>query len=243
MNEEIKVENSYKNGLKDGLAIGLGYLSVSFTFGIMAVDAGLPWWFAVLISLTNLTSAGQFAGLGLIVSGAPLIEQALTQLVINMRYALMSFSLSQKLDRSVTTPQRCVIAFANTDEIFAVAAGHEEDVGKRYMFGLATLPIIGWTMGTLLGACAGMILPESVRSALGIAIYAMFIAIIIPPAKKSRGVQTAILMAAAMSCLFAFVPVLKNVSSGFVIIICTVVTAAVCALIFPDAGKKGGNKA
>lgn len=242
MSEEVKIENSYKNGLKDGLAIGLGYLSVSFTFGIMAVDAGLPWWFAALISLTNLTSAGQFAGLGLIVSGAPLIEQALTQLVINLRYALMSFSLSQKLDKTITTPQRCLIAFANTDEIFAVAAGHSEDVGKRYMYGLATLPIIGWTLGTLLGACAGMILPESIRSALGIAIYAMFIAIIIPPAKKFRSVQIAILMSAAMSCMFTFAPYLKNVSSGFVIIICTVVTAAVCALIFPATDKKGGSE-
>lgn len=121
--------------------------------------------------------------------------------------------------------------------------GHEEDIGKRYMYGLATLPIIGWSLGTLLGACAGMILPDSVRSALGIAIYAMFIAIIIPPAKKSRSVQMAILMSGAMSCLFAFAPYLKNISSGFVIIICTVVTSAVCALIFPEAGKRGGDKA
>ena len=116
-------QNSFKIGLKDGLPIALGYLSVSFTFGMMAVEGGLPVFTAVLISMTNLTSAGQFAGLDLILAGGAYLEMALTQLVINIRYALMSVSLSQKLHKSVNLLDRFLIAFSNTDEIFAVASG------------------------------------------------------------------------------------------------------------------------
>ena len=122
MGETMPTNNRFSKGLRDGVPIGLGYLSVSFTFGMMAVGAGLPVWAAVLISMVNVTSAGQFAGLSLLTAGAPCFEMALTQLVINLRYALMSLSLSQKLDRSVGLLDRLVISFCNTDEIFAVAS-------------------------------------------------------------------------------------------------------------------------
>lgn len=129
-------QNSFKKGLKDGLPIALGYLSVSFTFGMMAVEGGLPVFTAVLISMTNLTSAGQFAGLDLILAGGAYLEMALTQLVINIRYALMSVSLSQKLHKSVNLLDRFLIAFSNTDEIFAVASGQKGEVGKNICMGL-----------------------------------------------------------------------------------------------------------
>ena len=154
---------SFSRGIKDGIPIALGYLSVSFTFGMAAVSSGLPVSVAVLISMTNLTSAGQFAGLSLIVSGAPLIEMALTQLVINLRYALMSLSLSQKLDRTVTLLDRFIISFGNTDEIFAVAMSRKHDVGRRYLYGLITTPYFGWAFGTFLGAAAGTFLPEYIK--------------------------------------------------------------------------------
>ena len=141
-------ENRFAKGLRDGVPIALGYLSVSFTFGMMAAAGGLPTAFIVAISMTNLTSAGQFAGLSLMLSGGAYAEMALAQLVINLRYALMSVSLSQKLHKSVRLFDRFWIAFGNTDEIFAVASGQSASVGSRYMFGLIALPYIGWALGT-----------------------------------------------------------------------------------------------
>ncbi len=235
--------NSFKKGLKDGVPIALGYLSVSFTFGMMAVAGGLPVSLAVAISMTNLTSAGQFAGLSLMLTGGGCFEMALTQLVINLRYALMSVSLSQKFHKSVSLLDRFLIAFGNTDEIFAVASGQKTDVGKKYMYGLILMPYLGWSLGTLLGAAASAVLSEAVRSALGIAIYGMFLAIFIPPMKKDKAVAVVVLTAAALSCLFFYVPVLKSVSSGFVIIICAVVAATLGALIKPVSDKDEGGAA
>ena len=235
--------NSFKKGLKDGVPIALGYLSVSFTFGMMAVAGGLPVSLAVAISMTNLTSAGQFAGLSLMLTGGGCFEMALTQLVINLRYALMSVSLSQKFHKSVSLLDRFLIAFGNTDEIFAVASGQKTEVGKKYMYGLILMPYLGWSLGTLLGAAASAVLPEAVRSALGIAIYGMFLAIFIPPMKKDKAVAVVVLTAAALSCLFFYVPVLKSVSSGFVIIICAVVAATLGALIKPVSDKDEGGAA
>lgn len=228
-----KAINSYSKGFKDGIPIALGYLSVSFTFGMMATEKGVPVIAAVLISMTNLTSAGQFAGLGLIVGGGTLIEMALTQFVINLRYALMSISLSQKVDKGVRFFERLAIAFGVTDEIFAVAVNQNTKVGKCYLFGLMTAPYFGWTLGTLIGAAASAILPASLRSALGIAIYGMFLAIIVPPAKKSRPVLIVVLLAVAISCVFHYVPLFKSVSSGFVIIIAGVAASVVGAVIAP----------
>ena len=163
------IQDSFPKGLGDGVPIGLGYFSVSFAFGISAVAAGVPVWGAALISMTNVTSAGQFAGLGLIAAGAPLAEQALTQLIINLRYALMSLSLSQKLAPGIGVLERLIMAFVNTDEVFAVASAQKGMVGRRYFYGLMIAPYLGWSGGTILGAAAGAVLPEAVQSALGIA--------------------------------------------------------------------------
>ena len=235
------VQNSFSRGVRDGIPIALGYVSVSFTFGMMAVSQGLPVWFAVAVSMTNLTSAGQFAGLSLIVSGASLLEMALTQLTINLRYALMSLSLTQKLDPSVTPADRLWISFGNTDEIFAVASGQNGSVGKRYFLGLMSTPYCGWALGTLLGAAAGNILPSSVRDALGIAIYGMFLAIIVPAAREKRPVLAVVVTAVVLSCAFYWMPGLNRVSSGFVIIICALAAAGLGAWRFP-VEEDGENK-
>lgn len=233
MENQKHVQNSFAQGIRDGIPIGLGYLSVSFTFGMLAVAKGLPVWAAVAISMTNLTSAGQFAGLDIILASASYFEMALTQLIINMRYALMSVSMSQKLEKGVGFFRRLGIAFGITDEIFAVATTQEGFIGTKYTKALLCAPYIGWTLGTLLGAVAGKLLPSSFQSALGIAIYGMFIAIIIPAVKKSLPVFVVVLIAVAMSCLFRYIPCLSGVSGGFVIIICAVVAAAVGALWRP----------
>lgn len=223
----------FRKGLADGLPICLGYLSVSFTFGMMTAENGLPAWVAVLISMTNLTSAGQFAGTALILSGGLLVEIAITTFVINLRYMLMSLSLSQKLDPAMPLWQRCLLAFGNTDEIFAVAMQQPGAVSALYLLGLITTPYLGWAAGTLFGATATGILPPAIRSALGIAIYGMFIAIIIPPACRLRPVAATAALSAVLSCLFRFLPGLKNISSGWVIIFCALAASVFGALRFP----------
>ena len=170
---------TWKRGVVDGLGIGLGYLSVSFSFGIMAVNNGLTWWQAVLISITNLTSAGQVAGVGIMAAGGSLIEMAVAQLIINLRYSLMAISLSQKTDSTMTIPARFVSSYIITDEIFGVSSS-KESVGFRYIMGLGLLPVAGWTLGTLLGAVLGNILPAIVTGSLAIGIYGMFVAIVLP---------------------------------------------------------------
>ena len=225
--------SSFTKGFKDGVPIGLGYLSVAFTFGIMAVRGGLSIAQAALISMTNVTSAGQLAGLELMIASAPLFEMALTQLVINLRYALMSLSLSQKMDSSMTVPRRMIFAFCNTDEVFAVASGQPGAVGRAYLTGLTVAPYFGWALGTLLGAAAGSLLPELILNALGVAIYGMFIAIIIPPARKSRSVRAAVILAALLACVMRYTPCLKNISGGFAVILCAVPVSAFCAKMFP----------
>ena len=223
----------YGEGVRDGIPIGLGYLSVSFGFGISAVNGGLSPILAVLISLTNLTSAGQVAGLDIILKAGTVIEMILTQLVINARYFLMSLSLSQKLDTSFTTRHRFLAAFGITDEIFGVASSKKGLLRPSYMYGLILLPLLGWTGGTLLGALAGSVLPYAIRNALGIAIYGMFVAIVVPPAKRERGVLVAALLGIAVSLILAYVPLFSFVTSGFAVIVSALVAATAAALLFP----------
>lgn len=224
---------SFKKGIRDGIPIGLGYFAVSFTFGMMAVSGGLSVWQAVLISLTNLTSAGQFAGLEIIIAGGSYWEIALTQLIINLRYCLMSFSLSQKLQRDIPWAHRYAVAFGVTDEIFGVSASQPGKLSPYYNYGAMCVAIPGWTLGTLVGGISGNILPEFLVSALSVAIYGMFLAVIIPPAKKNRVVLAVVAASMAISSLFAVVPVLNRVSSGFVIIITTILVAGAAAYFFP----------
>lgn len=224
---------TFTKGLRDGLPICLGYLSVSFTFGMMVVQNDLPAWIAMMISMTNLTSAGQFAGTDLIIQGAMYVEVAVTTFVINIRYMLMSLSLSQKTDAKMSTWQRLILSFGITDEVFAVAMQQKEAVNSRYFAGLILTPYCGWALGTLLGATATGFLPLSVRTALGIAIYGMFLAILIPPARKSKAILLVIVISVVIRCCFYWIPVLDQLSSGWVIIICAVVASAFVAWRFP----------
>ena len=220
-------------GLHDGVPIALGYFAVSFTFGMMGVVNGLTIWQVTLISLTNLTSAGQFAGLGIIAAGGSYVELAISQLIINLRYCLMSFSLSQKLRRDVPWAHRYLVAYGVTDEIFGVSSGQPGKISPYYSYGAMCVAVPGWTLGTLVGAVSGSILPEYMVSALSVAIYGMFLAIIIPAAKKSRPVLAVVLGAMLISSLFRTVPLLQKVSSGFVIIITTLIVAGIAAALWP----------
>ncbi|MDY4277563.1 MAG: AzlC family ABC transporter permease [Faecalicoccus sp.] len=230
--------NSWKQGLQDGIPIALGYVSVSFAFGMMASNQGIPVWASVLISFSNLTSAGQFAGLGIIAANGSMMEMALSQFVINLRYFLMSLSLTQKLDEKTKTLQRAVIAHGITDEIFALSSSKPKKVGFLYMISLMFLPILGWTGGTFLGATASTLLPVILRDSLGIMIYGMFLAIIIPPCRTSKNIGIVVLMAAVTSCLFQVLSAYISIGSGFVIILCTLFAAGVGAFLFPIDGEE-----
>lgn len=224
---------TFKNGLKEGLPIGLGYLSVSFAFGVKASILGLPVMISVFMSMTNLTSAGQLAGVNVIAFLGSFIEIIITQLVINSRYFLMSISLSQKADDTFTLRQKILCSAFITDEIFAVAVSKPKKICASYMYGLALLPYLGWTCGTLFGAIAGDVLPEFITISLSLALYAMFIAIIVPPATKNLGIASSVLLSAGISCIIYFVPIFKFISSGFSAIICAVLTSIIVAIIFP----------
>ena len=226
-------KETFIRGVRRGLPVGVGYFSVSFGFGAMAVSQGLKALDAALISITNLTSAGQFAGLTLIVAAASLWEIVLTQLVINSRYGLMSLALSQRLGKDVSILGRMAMAFVNTDEIFALAMTEKEPVSTSFMLGLGSLPVLGWSLGTLSGALAGSVLPQNIRTALGVMLYGMFIAIVVPPAKQDKSVLITAVLAMVLSCLFAWAPVLNTVSPGVAIVVCTVAAAAFCAWKFP----------
>ncbi len=225
------MKSPFKKGLADGIAIALGYFSVSFGFGVMAVKAGISVLSAVGISVTNLTSAGQAAGVTVIAAGGTLTEMLLTQLVINLRYSLMGFTLSQKLDGTFNTPRRLLVSFGITDEIFAVACSSKVRLTAKYMYGLIALPVVGWSLGTLLGAAAGAVLPSYISDVMGILLYGMFIAIVIPPAKKDRHILFTVLLSIAFSLLIKYV--FTFISSGFAVIISAVPAAVITALFFP----------
>ena len=223
----------FTKGIKDGIPIALGYFSVSIAFGLMAVEAGCTWVEAMLISLTNLTSAGQFAGVTVLAHMGTYIEMALTQLVINSRYALMGISLSQKVNARFKGIWRVILGFAITDEIFAVAIGQEGEISRRYFAGLAIIPIIGWTSGTIVGAVLGNIMPEIITSALGVALYGMFIAVVVPKARENMHVLAVVIIAVAISVALRYIPVFSGISAGFAIIICAVIASAAGAVFFP----------
>ena len=220
-------------GIQDGIPICLGYLAVSFTFGIMAKKVGVSIFDTVLISITNVTSAGQFAGLSLIASTASYIEMAITQLIINLRYSLMSCALSQKIDPKAPFFHRFLIAYGVTDEIFGVSVSKEGKISPFYSYGVISISVGGWVLGTFLGILSGNILPPRAISALSVALYGMFIAIIIPPAKGNRILAGIIIFSMAASLLFTEAPILQNISSGFRIIIITLVIAGLAAWFFP----------
>lgn len=222
-----------KEGIRDGLPICLGYISVSMAFGLTAVKSGMPIWATILISLTNLTSAGQFAGTNLLLAQSSYVELMITTFIINIRYFLMSLSVSQKVDKAFGLKERLMTSFGVTDEVFAVSMQRRSELTFSYMLGLILTPILGWTGGTMIGAVATSLLPASLTDAMGIALYGMFIAIIVPPAREYRSVLIAVLLAIVASYAFTYLPMLSAVSGGWSVIIITVVVSAIAAWLFP----------
>lgn len=223
----------WQKGMKDGIPIALGYMAVSFTFGIIAKQSGLNPFEAVFMSITNFTSAGQFAGLTLIATSATFLEIALTQLIINSRYFLMSAALSQKIDQRTPLIHRLLMATGISDEVFGLSMTVQGKLNPYYTYGIISMAIPGWALGTLLGVVSGNILPPRMISALSIALYGMLLAVIIPPAKGNKLLTILIIISMVASLLFAVLPILKSISSGVKIILLTIVIAGIAAILFP----------
>ena len=224
-------------GMKKGIPVALGYFAVSFSFGVMA-SKGITPLMATIISATNLTSSGQYAGVNLMIESASYIEIALTVLLINLRYSFMSISLSQRLDPSMHLGTKLLVGFGVTDEVYALSITSPHKLTGKYMFGLISLPFIGWVSGTAVGAFGAQFFNQDLLSAMGIALYAMFIAIIIPDARKSKPISIVILIAVAISCMFYYIPGIKEIGLGFKIIIATVIASLIGAIFFPIPDDK-----
>lgn len=234
--------NIFLKGMKDGLPVALGYLAVSFTLGIAAVKSGLTPFQAFATSALNNTSAGEFAAFSLIGAGVSYMEIALTTLILNMRYILMSCALSQKIDKNTTIVHRFLMAYDVTDEIFGLSIMSEGRLDPKYTYGLIAISAPSWAIGTYLGAVMGSVMPAGVLSAMNLALYGMFIAVIVPPAKKDKTIAVVIAVSMLSSLMFSILPGLREISSGIVVIILTVVISLAAAILFPVCGDKKEKK-
>ena len=234
--------NIFLKGMKDGLPVALGYLAVSFTLGIAAVKSGLTPFQAFATSALNNTSAGEFAAFSLIGAGVSYMEIALTTLILNMRYILMSCALSQKIDKNTPIVHRFLMAYDVTDEIFGLSIMTEGRLDPKYTYGLITISAPSWAIGTYLGAVMGSVMPAEVLSAMNLALYGMFIAVIVPPAKKDKTIAVVIAVSMLSSLMFSILPGLREISSGIVVIILTVVISLAAAILFPVCGDKKEKK-
>lgn len=225
--------NNPKMGFRDGLPIGIGYFAISFAVGVFAASMGFSWFEALIFSMLNFTSAGEIAAIPTIAAMGSLIELGLTQLIINSRYALMSVSLSQRFGKTVSLKDRFLLAFFNGDEIFALICAKESFVGRKYLCALALFPYLGWTLGTLFGALLGGFLPKMLVDALAVSLYAMLVCIVTQASKLSRSTLVCVLVSVLSSCAFAYLPLLKELPRGIIIVIITVLISSIFALVAP----------
>ncbi len=239
--EKKSRKTNFIEGLHDGFPICLGYFAVSFAIGIQAAGIGMTSFQAAMLSLLNVTSAGQFAGIEVIAAGGSLLEMAGVQFIINLRYMLMSTALSQKVDPSLETRHRLGIAYGVTDEIFGISILREGILSPWFSYGAIFIAVAGWVAGTFFGALAGSVLPQRLIYALGIALYGMFIAIIVPPAREEKSILIGVLSAMAASTILSYAPAVRNLSSGTRVILVTLVISAVCAWIWP-VQEEGSEK-
>ena len=226
-----------RRGLRDGIPICMGYFAVSFALGITARGIGMNALQAGLMSLGMVASAGEFAAIVLIQSGAGVIEMITTCIVVNLRYFLMSCSLSQKLSPDLPFFHRFLLPYCITDEIFGLSSAVEGYLNPIYTYGMTAVSVAGWTTGTVLGVLMGNIMPGWAVNALSVSLYGMFLAIIIPPSKKDRFIACLVLISMASSGLFSVLPVLRDISGGFKVIILTLVIAGAAAFIHPVEEK------
>lgn len=226
-------QHNYIRGMRQGIPVGLGYFVVSFTIGIAARKANLTPVQAAVMSFTNNTSAGQFASFALIASGAPYLEMAISQAVINLRYCLMSCALSQKLDEGLPFYHRLFVAFGVTDEIFGLSISQKGKLDPWYTYGVMSVAVPGWSLGTLAGVLSTGVLPQTFLNAMNMALYGMFIAIFMPAAREDKKLLPVIAVAMALSALVHMAPVFDFISSGMKIIVLTLAISGAAAVLIP----------
>ena len=242
--EENMLSNyTFVRGMRDGIPICLGYFAVSFALGIAGRGVGMNAVQAFVMSLTMVASAGQFAAITLIGAGAGIIEMITTTIVVNLRYLLMSCSLTQKLSPETKLHHRLALSYCMTDEIFGLSISVDGFLRPVYTYGITVISVSGWCLGTVLGVVAGNILPALVTNALGVAMYGMFLAIIIPPTKENHFLGALVAVSMAASGLFSVLPYLRAISSGFRVIILTILIAGIAAVIHPieESGDNPGQ--
>lgn len=223
------MNKDFTRGMKLGIPIALGYYPASFSFGILAISYGLTWWQALIISMLTLTSAGQFAGISTMRIPGDYMGMVVSQLTINARYSVMGISLSQKMSDRFTGLKRLFLSFFLTDEIFAMA-NLEKEVTPELFGGLAVAPYFGWALGTLSGSLLGAVLPELLMDAFGMALYGLFIAAVVPKAKKEKPIGIAVLMAAAIGTALYYIPM--GMTQGIRSCLAAVAAAVIASCMF-----------
>lgn len=234
----MEKKNVFREGMRDGIPIGLGYLAVSFSLGIAAKNAGLSPAQGFLASMLCNASAGEYAGFTLIAAGAAYLEVAIMTLVVNARYLLMSCAMSQRIAPGMPFYHRLLMAFDITDELFGIAIARPGYLNPYYTYGAMLIAIPGWAFGTALGTAAGNILPLRLVSALSVALYGMFLAIIIPPARKNKVVAVLVGLCFLASFGASYLPVVSGMSGGMRTILLTVLISAAAAILFPKEAEE-----
>lgn len=225
-------KEEFLDGFKKSFPIIMGYIPVSFTFGIMARGEGLDAFTSVFISMSSFTSAGQFAGMNIITANGAFMEMAVTSFIVNIRYSLMSLALSQKITQ-MSLFKKLILAFGITDETFTVSSFEEGRVSFPYMLGLSMFSYLSWITGTLLGATASDLLSSRLQDSMGIALYGMFLALIVPSSRDDKMILSVVLVALVVSSIFRYLPLLSTISSGWTVIISTILAATFGAIAFP----------
>lgn len=227
-----------REGMRDSIPIALGYLAVSFSLGIIAANAGLTSGQSFWTSFFCMASAGEYIGFSLIAVEATYAEVALMTLIANARYMLMSVAWSQRTSSKTSLLHRAIMALDLTDELFAIAIARKGKLNPWYSYGAAIFPVLCWAGGTALGCIAGDVLPKNIVSALSVALYGMFIAIIIPPAKEDRVILWLVVGSFAMSFAAKYLPYVCEISNGTRIILLTIIISSVAAIVRPQKGEK-----
>ncbi|MBQ9348187.1 MAG: AzlC family ABC transporter permease [Oscillibacter sp.] len=225
--------------MRDGVPIGLGYLAVSFSLGIAARNAGLTAFQGFVLSFLGMASAGEYAAITVIAAGAPYLEMAAVTVIANARYLLMSFALSQRMAPDLSLGHRLAIGYSVTDELFAIAAAQPVPLNPWYSYGSYLVAIPSWAAGTAVGVAAGNLLPARLVSALSVALFGMFLAVIIPPARRDRVVLGAVL--AGFACSYAASRLLPGLSGGTRTILLTLLLAGLAAAAFPVPDEDAGE--
>jgi len=229
----MNTEKNYLQGVKDGIPIAMGYFAVAFTLGIAAKDMGMTIAQSGVMSFMLHASAGQFAAMTVIAEQAGYIAMIGAMFVINIRYFLMSCALSQKLNPDTPLWQRMLMSYFVTDEIFGISISVKGDLNPFYPLGAMSVGSPAWLIGTMLGAAVGNILPGSLSSAFGVALYGMFLAVVVPPSKENRTIAVVVVISMVASALSATIPGLSTMSSGTKIIVLTLIIASAAAIIKP----------